>query len=67
MYLIIEDVVGLNYQIFKLESLIINIEVYISIFENSGYKAILFIQLLVFNLPNDYKTKMIDIVIKNLE
>ena len=52
---------------FKLESLINNIEYNISIFARSGYKAILFIEFLIFDLPNELKTKMIDVVIKNLE
>ena len=66
MYLIIKDVVGINYHMFKLNSLIINIEDDISIFARSGYKALMFIEFLIFNLPNEYKTKMIDIVIKRL-
>ena len=48
---------------FKLESLVSNIEDDISIFARSGYKAIMFIDLLVSNLPNELKPKMIDVVI----
>ena len=54
--MLIKDIVGLKYHMFKLESLISKIEDDISIVAKSGYKAILFIDLLVFNLPNVCKT-----------
>ena len=53
IYLIIKDVVGLNYHMFKLESIINNIENDISVFARSGYKAIMFIEFLIFDLPNE--------------
>ena len=52
---------------FKLESLIRNIEDEISIIVKSGHKSILFIELLVLSLPEECKYQMIGIVVKNLE
>ena len=52
---------------FKLESLIRNIEDEILIIVKSGHKSILFIELLVVRLPEECKYQMIGIVVKNLE